>query len=133
MTSPYYPNNQPQDQKPLFMITIDTKNRSFPVDEDKLFSVKKGYYGKYGINGRIDPGNTSNRIPHPDQIPPPMIINMTNRYFFPSVTVYMTLYNIRNDFVRRGRIFEGCIYMVKWFKSSCDNLSSSHIVIPSNK
>ena len=32
MTSPHYPNNQPQDQKPLFMITMDTTNSSFPVD-----------------------------------------------------------------------------------------------------
>jgi len=108
-----------QDQDPLFMITIDTKNKLFPVDEDDLFSVTKGSYGKYGINGRIDPGNTSNRIPHVDS----MITSMANRYFFPSVTVYMTLYNIRNP-NHQGRIFEGCIYMVKWFKSSSDNINS---------
>ena len=102
-----------QDETPLFMLTMDTKNKFFPVKEDDLFSVKKGYYGKYGINGRIDPGNTSNRIPHAD----PMITSMANRYFFPSVTVYMTLYNIRNN-PNPPRRFEGCIYMVKWFKSS---------------
>jgi hypothetical protein len=110
-----------QDQDPLFMITIDTKNKLFPVDEDDLFSVTKGSYGKYGINGRIDPGNTSNRIPHVDPI---MIRDMTNRYFFPSVTVYMTLYNIRNNPNPPIRIFEGCIYMVKWFKSSSDSINS---------
>ena len=52
-----------------------------------------------------------------------MITSMTNRYFFPSVTVYMTLYNIRNP-NPPIRIFEGCIYMVKWFKSSSDNINS---------
>jgi len=56
-----------------------------------------------GINGRVDGNYVENRIDH-------------TRYYYPDVSIYMTLHI--------GQNLYGCIYMVKWFLSSIDDIQN---------
>jgi hypothetical protein len=56
-----------------------------------------------GINGRVDGNYVENRIDH-------------TRYYYPDVSIYMTLHI--------GQNLYGCIYMVKWFLSSINDIQN---------